>query len=101
MSPQWIGLFATAVLLATIVKQLHRQYHAGVEGVSTWLFVGQTVASVSFLTYSVLIGDTVFIAANGLMTLTALVGLVMVRRAKRRSKPAVASPADPADPAVA
>ena len=73
---QCVGWSASAVLLATIVSQLHRQWKAGTsKGVSQWLFIGQAAASMGFAVYSWLLGDVVFIATNILMLIAAVVGL--------------------------
>lgn len=53
MSPDVIGWLASAILLATLVKQIHKQAaNKDAEGVSRWLFVGQIAASVGFIVYS-------------------------------------------------
>ena len=74
-----IGWSASAILVATIVTQIYRQWQQGSsKGVSKWLFIGQMTASAGFLTYSWLINDRVFIFTNALMLLSALTGLAIV-----------------------
>lgn len=62
MSPDAIGWLASAILLATLVKQIHKQAtQDNAEGVSHWLFLGQMAASVGFIVYSWLLDNWVFI----------------------------------------
>ena len=70
-----IGWTASAVLLATLVRQIVKQARdPNAEGVSTWLFLGQAMASLLFVVYSVLVENRVFIVTNSCLLLTALVG---------------------------
>jgi MtN3 and saliva related transmembrane protein len=81
----WVGWLAAAILLATISRQVWTQWRSGtVEGVSKWLFVGQTAASTCFLVYSLAQRDPVFIATNALMLLAALLGEAIYWRNRRR-----------------
>lgn len=70
-----IGWTASAVLLATLIRQVWTQardkYAAGV---SRWLFVGQMSASVLFIAYSVLVENWVFVVSNVCILITAVVG---------------------------
>ncbi len=80
-----IGWTASAILLATLVRQIVKQSHADAEGVSHWLFIGQSLASIGFITYSVLLHNWVFIVTNTLILLTALVGFgVQIWRKRQR-----------------
>ena len=72
-----IGWASSAILLATLVRQIVKQSQQGAEGVSHWLFAGQSVASLGFVVYSVLLDNWVFIVTNGLILLTAVVGFVL------------------------
>lgn len=84
MKTELIGWGASALLLMTIVSQLVKQWRArSSEGVSYLLFVGQVLASIGFVVYSALIGDTVFIVTNALMLASALVGLAITWRFRR------------------
>ncbi|WP_313348026.1 PQ-loop repeat-containing protein [Stenotrophomonas sp.] len=79
-----LGWAATVVLIATLARQIHTQHKANsVEGVSTWLFVGQITASVLFIAYSAMLGSTVFVVTNSLILLTAVVGQVLAVRRRR------------------
>ncbi|HET8541654.1 MAG TPA: hypothetical protein VFL83_17380 [Anaeromyxobacter sp.] len=84
-----LGWASSAVLLATLARQVHKQWREGTsEGVSRWLFVGQTAASLGFTAYSVLVRNWVFVVTNALILLNAIVGLVIHRRLLRRHRPA-------------
>jgi uncharacterized protein with PQ loop repeat len=75
---QALGWFASAVLLITISQQVYKQYKSGhSEGVSWLLFIGQCVASATFVVYSYLIGSWVFVITNAMMLLSAIVGLAI------------------------
>ncbi len=68
----WTGAF---VLLLTIGRQVYVQWRDGSSaGLSRWLFVGQIAASASFIVYSLLQDDWVFVVTNAAMLLTAVVG---------------------------
>ncbi|WP_282294818.1 PQ-loop repeat-containing protein [Stenotrophomonas sp. PS02289] len=84
MSPDLLGWAATAVLIATLTRQIYKQHQAGsTDGVSTWLFVGQITASVLFIVYSALMGSLVFVVTNSLIFVTAVVGQVLAVRRRR------------------
>ncbi len=79
-----IGWLSSLVLLLTIGTQIHRQWRERTsEGVSPWLFVGQMIASAGFSVYSALVHDWVFIVTNGLMLVSAAVGLGIVLHHRR------------------
>ncbi|NUO76769.1 MAG: hypothetical protein HOQ32_12240 [Lysobacter sp.] len=83
MNVDWIGWSASAILIATLVRQIVKQSDASdSQGVSKWLFAGQCAASTGFVVYSVLVGNWVFIVTNSCVLLTAVIGQVrtMTRR---------------------
>ena len=83
----FIGWSASAILLATILSQIVRQWKSGTsEGVSRWLFIGQIAASIGFSVYSWLVGDTVFIFTNLLMLASAVAGLLIVLKHRRAGR---------------
>jgi MtN3 and saliva related transmembrane protein len=91
MSADWsrqaIGWASSALLVATLGKQVWKQWREGKsEGISIWLFIGQTAASIGFTVYSVLVGDWVFVVTNTLMLLNGLVGYVVLVRNRRRER---------------
>ena len=84
---QLIGWAASAILLATILSQIVRQWRSGTsKGVSRWLFIGQIAASAGFSVYSWMLGDTVFIFTNLLMLASAIVGLLIVLKHRRAGR---------------
>jgi uncharacterized protein with PQ loop repeat len=91
-----VGWLSSAVLVATLARQVSKQWREGTsEGVSRWLFVGQTVASAGFTAYSVLIRNWVFVVTNTLILANAILGLVIVRRHRRRGREGGTSRAAP------
>jgi uncharacterized protein with PQ loop repeat len=91
-----IGWASSAVLLVTLGRQVMKQWREGTsEGVSRWLFVGQTTASVGFTIYSVLLRNWVFVVTNSLLLVNAIVGLLIVRHHRRHRARADRSPAFP------
>jgi MtN3 and saliva related transmembrane protein len=79
-----LGWFSSFVLLATIVEQIRKQWAArSGEGVSRFLFVGQTVASAGFATYSALLHNWVFTVTNSLLLASAIIGWVLTAHFKR------------------
>ena len=85
MIADWVGWASSVVLLTTIVVQIGKQWsERSGKGVSTWLFVGQSVASLGFTAYSVLVNNWVFTVTNGLMFVSAIVGWQITAHFKRR-----------------
>ena len=71
-----IGWVSSLILLATLIKQVYKQWSDGTsEGISKWLFVGQLAASVGFTAYSYLVGSWVFMVTNGLLTINNIIGI--------------------------
>jgi MtN3 and saliva related transmembrane protein len=82
-----IGWASSVILIVTIAKQVHKQWHDRTSaGVSTWLFVGQLAASVGFTIYSLLVRNWVFAVTNGIMVLNGLLGYAITMRQKSRSR---------------
>ena len=83
-----IGWLASAILLATLVRQVVVQWTSrSTEGVSRWLFIGQLASSTGFLAYSVMVGNPVFVATNAALLLTAVIGHLVYRRNVRLARP--------------
>lgn len=86
LTQQAIGWVSSALLVVTIGKQVHKQWKEGKsEGVSSWLFVGQTAASTGFTTYSLMVRDWVFVVTNALMLLNGLLGFFILMRNRRNN----------------
>ena len=87
MFVQAIGWLSSFILVLTIGKQVWKQWKEGAtEGISTWLFVGQTAASLGFTTYSLLVEDWVFVVTNALMLVNGLLGYWILMRNRRRQR---------------
>ena len=81
MSPDLIGWLASAILVATLARQIWTQAHdESAKGVSHWLFAGQIASSVGFIAYSWMLHNWVFIVTNTIILLTAAVGQVVMSR---------------------
>ena len=83
MDPDIIGWAASAILLATLGRQIVTQWKdKDAKGVSRWLFIGQMAASTGFIVYSWMLDNWVFIVTNALILLTAVIGQIglVVRR---------------------
>jgi uncharacterized protein with PQ loop repeat len=81
--PDTIGWFATTILLLTIGRQVYTQWRDKTSvGVSKWLFVGQIVASVSFVVYSWLLHNWIFVVTNAAMLMIAILGQLIYLRNK-------------------
>jgi MtN3 and saliva related transmembrane protein len=84
MHPDIIGWLSSAFLLATLLRQVHRQWRErSTQGVSKWLFIGQLAASTGFLTYSFLLESWVFVFTNAALLLTAIAGQMIYQRNTR------------------
>jgi uncharacterized protein with PQ loop repeat len=81
-----LGWASSLILLATIVQQLRKQIAEGSSrGVSKWLFIGQTAASLGFTAYSALLQNWVFTVTNGLLLISGITGcLITLQQNQRR-----------------
>lgn len=81
-----VGWASALVLLATILKQVHKQWQDHTSaGVSRWLFIGQMSASLGFALYSLLLQNWVFLLTNLAMLMSAVAGQVIYLRNKSRA----------------
>jgi uncharacterized protein with PQ loop repeat len=82
-----LGWFSSIVLLTTIISQIVKQWREGSgKGVSRWLFVGQSTASLGFTVYSALLHNWVFTLTNGALLLSGIVGLLVTIHFKRHPR---------------
>jgi MtN3 and saliva related transmembrane protein len=90
MNKPWveaIGWVSTAILLATLIRQVYTEWKSRTAaGVSKWLFTGQMAASIGFVTYSLLLGNWVFMGSNIAILGVAIVGQVLFLRKRRQGK---------------
>lgn len=88
-----LGWCSSLVLLVTIGAQITKQWRDGSSaGVSPFLFVGQTAASIGFTVYSALLHNWVFTVTNGAMSLSAVVGVLVSAHFKRHPREKRGSP---------
>lgn len=81
-----LGWTSSLILLATLVKQVHKQWRDGTsEGISKWLFIGQLAASVGFTVYSYSVGNWVFVVTNGLLTINNIIGIALYFHFRRKA----------------
>jgi MtN3 and saliva related transmembrane protein len=81
-----IGWLSSAVLLATITRQVFTQWKTkSTAGVSHWLFIGQVTASTGFTAYSVLLHNWVYAVSNIALLITAVIGQIIYKRNLRQS----------------
>jgi MtN3 and saliva related transmembrane protein len=88
VDPRIIGWFSAAVLVVTVARQVWEQWERSTSrGVSSWLFLGQFIASTGMLIYSVHLRELVFVVTNALMMVTAAVGgaILLVHRRRERN----------------
>ena len=84
-----IGWVSSLILIATIAKQVYKQWKSGKsEGVSKFLFIGQIAASTGFAVYSYLVGNWVFIVTNSIMVLNGVAGLAINIYLRKREEAA-------------
>lgn len=84
-----IGWASSLILIATIGKQVYKQWQDGSsEGVSKWLFIGQMAASIGFTVYSVMVRNWVFVVTNAVMILNGILGfwITMYHRKNQKAK---------------
>jgi len=83
-----IGWGSSAILLATLIRQVWRQWkERSTQGVSSWLFIGQLAASTGFLTYSLLLKNWVFVFTNAALLVTAVIGqAIYVRNTREQTR---------------
>lgn len=85
MAVELIGWLSALILLATIIRQVYKQWHdKATGGVSKWLFVGQLAASFGFTVYSWLLENWVFVVTNLLIFFSSIVGELIYLRNKHK-----------------
>jgi uncharacterized protein with PQ loop repeat len=87
-----VGWLSSLILLSTLTQQIWTQWRErSTKGVSKWLFVGQTAASIGFTVYSVLVKNWVFVVTNALILVSAIVGMLLTYHHRSRSSSTSAS----------
>jgi len=81
-----VGWLSSAILVATLARQLHTQATKGNGHVlSRWLFAGQIAASLGFIAYSWMLRNPVFLLSNTILLAMAIAGQWLYFRNERRS----------------
>jgi MtN3 and saliva related transmembrane protein len=81
-----IGWASSAVLLATIMRQVYTQWKTkSCVGLSKWLFIGQLTASVGYTVYSLLLHNWVFASSNIALLCTAVLGQILYVKNKHNA----------------
>ena len=81
-----IGWASSIVLLVTIANQILKQWkEQSSEGVSKWLFIGQSTASFGFTVYSLLVRNWVFVVTNALLLVAGITGFLITLHYRRRA----------------
>jgi len=89
-----IGWASSIILLATLVKQVYKQWKEGTgEGVSKWLFIGQVASSIGFTVYSYLVGNWVFTVTNGVLLINNILGVAAYFYVRKKKRKAAEQPA--------
>ena len=69
----WIGWGASAILIATLLRQVPLQWRDGEDArLSSWLFAGQIVVGIACMVYRLLLHNGVFVFGNSAVVLTAV-----------------------------
>lgn len=88
MEFEYIGWISSILLIFTIGVQLKKQYVEKTStGVSNFLFIGQVLAEVGFIIYSVLIENWIFAATNAVLLIENFVGLYLTLKFKKKEEP--------------
>jgi MtN3 and saliva related transmembrane protein len=92
MATEAIGWASAVILLWTIFHQVRKQWLSGESrGVSSWLFIGQSAASLGFSIYSALLQNWIFLFVNVALLFSALAGQAIFMRNRRRQQGAAAA----------
>jgi MtN3 and saliva related transmembrane protein len=85
MSPELVGWVAVTILFATMAGQAWTEWRDRVKkGINPFFFVGQVAASVAFIAYSAMVGNTIFVVGNTLVLAAALAGGAILFWNKKR-----------------
>ena len=82
-----IGWASSLILLATLIKQVYKQWKDGeTDGISSWLFIGQVLASIGFTVYSYQVGNWVFTVTNSILTVNNFIGIGLYFYFKKKNE---------------
>lgn len=78
---EWVGWTAAFILVITLFAQVAKNLkEKKLRGVNPLLYYGQAAASLCFVLYSYNLGAWVFVVANSLGLLSAMIGIYLVHR---------------------
>jgi uncharacterized protein with PQ loop repeat len=78
---EWVGWIAASILVVTLFAQVKKNWaEKRLKGVNPLLYYGQATASLCFAIYSMSIGSWVFVIANSLGLVAAVMGIYLVHR---------------------
>jgi hypothetical protein len=87
-SADLVGWLSSAILVATLARQLHTQATKGNgHALSRWLFAGQMAASLGFIAYSWMLHNPVFLLSNTILLGMAVAGQWLYFRNERKAQP--------------
>jgi uncharacterized protein with PQ loop repeat len=87
MTVDVIGWLSSLLLIATMAKQIGKQWRArATEAVSKWLYLGQFVAEIGFVAYSYLVRNWVFLFTNVILLLLNCLGFFLLLRQRARAR---------------
>ncbi|QAU34039.1 hypothetical protein [Janthinobacterium sp. 17J80-10] len=79
-----VGWLSAIVLALTISSQVYTQWRTkSSAGVANWFFIGQMLASLGFVAYSILLENWVFVWTNAFNFTAALLGHSIHRHNRR------------------
>ncbi len=82
-----IGWASSIILLLTLIKQVYKQWKDGeTDGISSWLFIGQVLASIGFTIYSYQVGNWVFTVTNAILTVNNFIGIGLYFYFKKKNE---------------
>ena len=86
LATQLIGWASSAILVLTLGNQVWKQWKTtSTKALSKWLYLGQMLASLGFVIYSVRLRSWVFVATNSLILGYAVIGVAIVWWRRRSS----------------
>jgi MtN3 and saliva related transmembrane protein len=78
---EWLGWLAATILVITLFVQVKKNWQEKkLKGINPLLYWGQAAASLLFALYSLSINSWVFVVANAVAMISAMVGIYLVYR---------------------
>lgn len=81
MPVEALGWISSWLLVVTMFLQVRKQWAQGSsQGISKYLYLGQVLAEVGFVAYSVIVRNWVFVFTNTVLLVLNLIGLALLVR---------------------